>query len=285
MVKMSIEYELLRSRRRTLAIEVLSDGSVLVRSPKGLDPKVIEEFVKGKESWIEKQKARMAAYRDDAVESPVITAQEIRRLKEEAKVYFPEKTAYFAGKMKVSYGRISIKCQKSLWGSCSAKGNLNFNCLLMLLGDELREYVIVHELAHRIHMDHSASFWRCVENVIPDYRARRLRLKKEGRLILKSLAGEENKTGRFYAYILRCADNTLYTGYTNDPEKRVEAHNSGRGAKYTRLRRPVRLVYLEEYDTKQKAMRREAMIKQMTKREKEKLIASYVPNVSGGNRR
>ena len=72
-------------------------------------------------------------------------------------------------------------------------------------------------------------------------------------------------------YILRCSDNTLYTGWTNDMEKRLAAHNDGTGAKYTRGRRPVALVYKEAFATKQEAMRREAAIKKMSRAEKEKL--------------
>lgn len=78
-----------------------------------------------------------------------------------------------------------------------------------------------------------------------------------------------------YTYIVRCRDGTLYTGWTNNIEKRMETHNSGKGAKYTKSRRPVRLVYYEEYDTKEEAMRREYAIKHMEKKEKEKLILRW----------
>ena len=77
-----------------------------------------------------------------------------------------------------------------------------------------------------------------------------------------------------YTYIVECSDGTLYTGWTNDIEKRLKAHNEGKGAKYTRCRKPVKLVYLEESDTKQQAMSREAKIKQLSRQEKEKLIDS-----------
>lgn len=75
-----------------------------------------------------------------------------------------------------------------------------------------------------------------------------------------------------YVYILKCSDNTFYTGYTTDPGRRVKAHNSGKGAKYTRSRRPVELIYTEEFDDKREAQRREYAIKQLTRSEKEKLI-------------
>lgn len=75
-----------------------------------------------------------------------------------------------------------------------------------------------------------------------------------------------------YTYVVKCADETFYTGWTNDLEKRMKAHNVGKGAKYTKTRRPIELVYFEEFDTKQEAMRREWQIKQMTRSEKEKLV-------------
>lgn len=78
--------------------------------------------------------------------------------------------------------------------------------------------------------------------------------------------------GRNYTYLLRCADGTLYYGWTNDLEKRVAAHNAGAGAKYTKARRPVELAYCETFATKQEAMRREAEIKRLTRQEKLALI-------------
>mgnify|MGYP002113690110 FL=1 len=76
-----------------------------------------------------------------------------------------------------------------------------------------------------------------------------------------------------YTYMLKCSDGTLYTGWTKDLEKRVEAHNSGKGAKYTKARRPVELAYYEEFETKEQAMKREYAIKQLGRKEKQKLIA------------
>ena len=75
-----------------------------------------------------------------------------------------------------------------------------------------------------------------------------------------------------YTYMVRCRDDSLYTGWTNHLEKRVEDHNSGRGAKYTKRRRPVELVYYEQFETKEEAMRREWEIKQLTRKQKEKLL-------------
>jgi len=80
--------------------------------------------------------------------------------------------------------------------------------------------------------------------------------------------------GKSYTYLLECGDGTLYCGWTNDPDRRLRAHNAGTGAKYTRTRRPVRMVYLEAHETRQEAMRREARIKRMSRERKLELIAA-----------
>lgn len=85
---------------------------------------------------------------------------------------------------------------------------------------------------------------------------------------------KQEELQRNYTYIVKCSDETLYTGWTNNLKKRLEAHNSGKGAKYTKTRRPVELVYFEEYDTKQEAMKREYAIKQLSRQKKLALIHS-----------
>ena len=95
---------------------------------------------------------------------------EIRELAEEALKDIPERVRHFAPIIGVTYGRITIRNQKSRWGSCSSKGNLNFNCLLMLAPPEHRDYVVVHELCHRKEMNHSKRFWSEVSSILPDYR-------------------------------------------------------------------------------------------------------------------
>ena len=103
------------------------------------------------------------------------------------KAPLPERTAYFAEKMRVSYGNITIRDQHTRWGSCSGKGNLNFNCLLVLTPPEVMDYVIVHELCHRREMNHSQRFWAEVENVLPDYRERKKWLKDNGGTLIGRL--------------------------------------------------------------------------------------------------
>lgn len=109
-----------------------------------------------------------------------IGKMQIADLTSTAKMYFPEKVAYYSKIMNVNYGRITIRHQKTRWGSCSKKGNLNFNCLLMLAPEYVRDYVVVHELAHRKEMNHSQNFWSIVEEVIPSYRTSKKWLKENG---------------------------------------------------------------------------------------------------------
>lgn len=100
--------------------------------------------------------------------------------RKEARACLEEKTAWWASRMMVTYEKIAIRDQATRWGSCSTKGNLNFNWRLVLLPAELADYVVVHELAHRLHMNHSRQFWNVVGSVMPDYRERRKALKHWG---------------------------------------------------------------------------------------------------------
>ena len=90
--------------------------------------------------------------------------------------------------MNVQYGRITIRNQKTRWGSCSSKGNLNFNCLLMLAPDEVVDYVVIHELCHLIEMNHSKAFWKQVEQMMPDYKKHRKWLKDHGNEIMERMS-------------------------------------------------------------------------------------------------
>jgi predicted metal-dependent hydrolase len=123
--------------------------------------------------------------------SPVqpLKMDEIRALADRALKVIPERAAHFAPLVGVQYGRITIRNQKTRWGSCSSKGNLNFNCLLMLAPPEVLDYVIVHELCHRKEMNHSPRFWSEVAKVIPDYKKHEKWLKTEGTRLMRHMTG------------------------------------------------------------------------------------------------
>ena len=172
----------IRSNRKTVAIQVNSDLSVTVRAPRSVSEKDIEEILKKKEAWISKhiEKIKKTKERLEAEPTEKLTREKVIALAEEALKVIPARVEYFARVIGVTYGKITIRNQKTRWGSCSSKGNLNFNCLLMLAPPEVLDYVVVHELCHRKQMNHSKAFWSEVEKVLPDYKEARKWLKEEG---------------------------------------------------------------------------------------------------------
>ena len=149
--------QIIRSKRRSLGLEVRPDGSVVVRIPNRLSKKQLMEFLVKHKAWIDEK-------RHDE-----LTTEERLRIKDT----FVKKAAYYSQIMGVSVGNITIRNQKTRWGSCSSKGNLNFNYQLYYMPEELMDYVVIHELAHRRYMNHSEQFWAEVEKYCPDYRSRR----------------------------------------------------------------------------------------------------------------
>lgn len=172
----------IRSNRKTVAIQVNSNLSVTVRASHSVSEKDIEEILKKKEAWISKhiEKIKETKERFEAEPTEKLTREKVIALAEEALKVIPERVEYFAKVIGVTYGKITVRNQKTRWGSCSSKGNLNFNCLLMLAPPEVLDYVVVHELCHRKQMNHSKAFWLEVEKVLPDYKEARKWLKEEG---------------------------------------------------------------------------------------------------------
>ncbi len=158
-----------------MSLQVERDGRVVVRCPMRTPVREIREFVEGHADWIRKHQARV---REKMEDRPIFTEREIRQYREMARRVLTEKTRLWAARMGVTYGRIAIRQQATRWGSCSTKGNLNYNWVLMLVPEELQDYVVVHELAHRREMNHSPRFWKIVEEQLPDYAARRKRLRE-----------------------------------------------------------------------------------------------------------
>lgn len=176
-----MEVKIIRSRRKTVAIQITPAGEVLVRCPKYMTVSEINRFVRSKQSWIEEKLSLIPP------PQPPLTQAELKDLAARAKEDLPQRVSRYAPQIGVSFGRITIRSQKSRWGSCSAKGNLNFNCLLMLAPPEVRDYVVVHELCHRKQLNHSPAFWSLVEEILPDYRVRKQWLKINGTALIARL--------------------------------------------------------------------------------------------------
>ena len=177
-----MEYELIRSKRKTLSVQIKPDGSVVVRAPLRYPQREIDRFLRDRADWIRIHREKMLKRHKEQEEHPVnaLTDAQLRDLKRRASLAFPERVAYFAPLVGVTYGRITIRSQKTRWGSCSAAGNLNFNCLLLLAPPEVLDYVVVHELCHRKFMNHSPRFWAEVARVMPDYKLHRKWLRDNG---------------------------------------------------------------------------------------------------------
>ena len=178
-----IQVEIIRSNRKTMSLQVTREGRVLVRAPYKMPESQIRSFVEEKKSWLN-QHVAMAEQQQEMQRKIGKVSEEQRRAGiEMAKRRIAERTAHYAGILGVSYGRITIRDQKTRWGSCSGRGNLNFTWKLILTPPEILDYVVVHELCHRLEMNHSPAFWHHVERVLPDYQGRRKWLKKNGWLL------------------------------------------------------------------------------------------------------
>lgn len=181
-----IPVNVIKSSRKTISLQ-LKSTEIIMRVPNRLEQKEIIAFLNEKSAWIEKHKKLIADREKKLGELPKFTAEEIQALADKALKVIPKKVRHYAPIVGVDYGRITIRNQKTRWGSCSSKGNLNFNCLLMLIPDEVIDSVVVHELCHRKHMDHSKAFYAEVERVYPDYQGCHKWLKENGDLLLRRL--------------------------------------------------------------------------------------------------
>ena len=182
----NIPFEIIRSSRRTISIEIKPSG-IIVRAPRRMSSQEISAFILKKKSWIEKHWSQMQKRQQIRELQGAYTTEELKALAEKALVVIPEKVRHYAPLVGVDYGRITIRNQRTRWGSCSSKGNLNFNCLLMLLPDDVIDSVVVHELCHRKHMNHSAQFYAEVEKVFPEYKRCNKWLNENGGMYLSRL--------------------------------------------------------------------------------------------------
>ena len=162
-----IPCRIVRTSRKTMALQIEEDGQVTVRVPRTVTEAQAEEFARRHGEWILKTRKRVlqnASWRRSYTEAEKQTGKQRLSRKLE------ERLPLFASVMGVSYGRVSIRDQRTRWGSCSSEGNLNFNCRLLFVPDRIVDYVVIHELAHRRFMNHSKAFWKEVEKYMPDYK-------------------------------------------------------------------------------------------------------------------
>ncbi len=186
-VVMKYEIKVIRSKRRSLSLEVKNDGGIVVRAPLKLKEKEIERFVKSKEKWLEKQLKKAEENSRIIENTEKLSEAETAELNERARAYLTERVKIYSEMLSVSYNKISVKPLRSKWGSCSRDGNLSFNSLLMLTPPEVIDAIVVHELCHRLKMNHSKAFYANVLSVYPDYGKYNKWLKDNGRLIIARL--------------------------------------------------------------------------------------------------
>lgn len=187
-----MDAEIIKSNRRTIELKICTDGHIRVRAPFYMTDAEIADFLNKKSEWISRHQTRIKERQQKKAQEPPIqqlSPQDIRALADQAMKVIPDRVRFYAEKIGVDYGRVTIRNQKTRWGSCSAKGNLNFNCLLMLTPEDVQDYVVIHELCHRKEMNHSPKFWSEVARIMPDYRNSKIWLKENGEDIIRRMLG------------------------------------------------------------------------------------------------
>lgn len=175
-----MEYRVIYSGRKTICIQITEDAEILVRAPYGCKKAAIEKFLNEKENWIRKKMTGRLAEQKRERQKPY-TQEEKERLVREAADKIAERTEHYSQIMGVTFTRITIREQKTRWGSCSSKGSLNFNWRLILAPGKVLDYVVIHELAHRKEMNHSPRFYQIIEGMMPDYKVYQTWLREHGR--------------------------------------------------------------------------------------------------------
>lgn len=158
-----------RSQRKSISLEITGDLRIIVRAPMFMSKHAIDDFVVSHDKWI---KAGLERQRNFINRYPPLSDKEIAILKRQAKIVLPEKTAKYAEIMGVHPAGIKITSAKTRLGSCSSKGNICYSWRLMRYDDKVIDYVVVHELAHLLHMNHSQEFYHEIEKILPDWRER-----------------------------------------------------------------------------------------------------------------
>ena len=165
-----MEYKIIYSKRKTVAVQVTPDGEVLVKAPKGTEKKHIEETVIRYSDWIEKAQKKVLGKK---IGMKKASAEEEKLLRKKAKELLPEKVNYYSALLGVKPTRLTITGARTRFGSCSGKNSISFSFYLMRFPEEAVDYVVVHELCHIIHHNHSKEFYKEIEKILPDYKKRK----------------------------------------------------------------------------------------------------------------
>ncbi len=180
------DYRVIKSERRTVGFGIVN-GEVVIRVPRQMRKNDVKRFVGEYSKKIRKMLENYVEAQKKYAHVIPLTDSEVKELVERAKIVIPQRVAYYAPLVGVEYGRVTVRCQRTRWGSCSAKGNLNFNCLLMLAPPEALDSVVVHELCHIKEMNHSERFYREIERVMPSYRESHAWLRENGEYLMKRI--------------------------------------------------------------------------------------------------
>ena len=209
--------KIIRSKRKTLSLTINENAELIIRAPKRLSIEKIQDFINEKENWINRKKRLIENQIKDVTSNhnkllylgnlfPINVEQNASKelfftgeefiansiepdslslsIKKWYKNKFKEialpRVAYFANKHNLMVNQVRIKNQKTMWGSCSSKNNINLNYLLLMAPMGVVDYVIVHELVHTIHRNHSTDFWDSVESIMPEFQEHKRWLKKNG---------------------------------------------------------------------------------------------------------
>lgn len=183
----AFRYRLVRSGRKTLALQITPQGEIVVRAPMKTSMQKIDSFVAEHAGWIHRHLSEQQSREAEPDYGRKLAQAEITALRQQAETVIPGRVRYYADKLGVSYGRITIRGQKTRWGSCSSRGDLNFNYLLMLAPPDVLDSVVAHELCHRKQMNHSERFYAELYGIMPDYDNCHNWLKKHGQTLLSRL--------------------------------------------------------------------------------------------------
>lgn len=171
------EYEVRNSlRSRNLRVTISGEGELLISAPALVSRFFVESFLKERGEWIIKHMKKILNNQNIRIPDD---PRRYRDFKERARGLVKDRLAYFNQFYGFQYGTVAIRNQQSRWGSCSSKGNLNFNYRIVFLPSDESDYIVVHELCHLKEMNHSSRFWELVELTVPDYREIRKKLKSK----------------------------------------------------------------------------------------------------------